>query len=315
MNLKRILSAVVAFGVITSSVPVFAAEVNHIELGTPYDVTTGEYTSDLVAGHVIGIPVNISSATNKVENYSLALDYDPNILIPGVLDSNLTNDQYADLENFGAIETQASGMDYNVNGFYTTGRGGNTAIASSTINSEYVTSLGNSNMKGFFISWFYSVGQDITENPENMLLFTVNSTTDELNAKIFELDLSRCLVNDSTSNNFSGEATKANACDGAFKVVVDSEALPYWVQGVTANIGDQDYALDAALNEDGTTSYSFPVRVTSAAEEASVDATIKATVSDDEAGSANLREVEWGTVTVDMTGTVTDYAQANASIN
>ena len=317
MKLKRILSAIIAFGVVASCLPTFAAETNHLELGTPYDVTTQEYTSDLVAGHIIAIPVNITSITDKLENYSIAFDYDPNILTPGVKDTDLTDDQYNDLLNFGAIETQTSGMDYNVNGFYTSGRFGNTAIGTTTINAEtYDTGLNDPNMKGFFISWFTAAGQDVkADAPENLLIFTVNKAADGLNAEIIKLATDRCLINDSSSTHiFSGIATKANACDGAFKIVVDSEKLPYWVQKVTVDDKGTRVELDACVNSDGTTLYSFPVRFISENEVANADIEIYATVSDDESGATNVREVNWGVVNVDMSGTVTDYAEANPTI-
>lgn len=321
MNIKRILSAVTAFGIIATSVPAFAADSDFFEFGTPYDLTTGEYTSELVQDHVIAIPVDVLTTTNGLTAWSVGVEVtDSSLLKIGTNDLDLTDTEYDNLSALGAVAT-TNDVDYAVNAIGTWRRGSFTPTGC-TFNVNPAYSIDGKSI--FFVEWALTSATttSVIDGPEGYIICDVlkDSSDDELNKELLSLTSEVCRLSDTGNGkgntiNIAAQAPKANACDGAFKVVVDSEALPYWVQGVTANIGGQDYALDAALNEDGTTSYSFPVRVTSAAEEASVDATIKATVSDDEAGSTNSREVEWGTVTVDMTGTVTDYAQADASIN
>lgn len=326
MKLNKILGVVLSLSVIAgSSSFAMAADGDYFKLGTPIDITTGAEATEIVAGHKIAVPVDVTSTTGSLTSYTVIAKYDSSILSAGFTYDDCSATEGSNLVTL-AGETSNLTMDPNtrkygaVRGMYTMGFG-KSYTGSQLVNTAYTdTSLDSGSYIGS--NWYNTTNTATTSDPECYLLFTVvgSVSEDSLNTSILEVVPSLCQVADNKNDKpaelgINGEATKVNACDGAFKVVVDSDALPYWVQGVTATINGQDYALDAALNEDGTTSYSFPVRVTSAAEETSVDATIKATVSDDEAGSTNSREVEWGTVTVDMTGTVTDYAQADASIN
>lgn len=167
------------------------------------------------------------------------------------------------------------------------------------------------------IPWASATSVATKDTPELYVIFTVTGTvsSDSLNVDVVSVNNEECNIGDTENHlNINGTVDKANACDGAFKIVVDSEKLPYWVQKVTVDAKGTRVELDACVNSDGTTLYSFPVRFISENEVANADIEIYATVSDDESGVTNVREVNWGAVNVDMSGTVTDYAEANPTI-
>jgi hypothetical protein len=127
---------------------------------------------------------------------------------------------------------------------------------------------------------------------------------------LFALNVIKASETTSTPHtNLTGTQTSAklNACDGAFQIVIDSDELPYYVSNVYAN----GTALTACINEDGTTTYKFPVRLIA---KNSADATgnktfaITASVSETEDGTAT--DVSWGNVTVAVDGSATSYGDA-----
>ena len=327
MKLNKILGVVLSLSVIagTSSFAM-AAEGDYFKLGTPYDITTGSEATEIVAGHKIAVPVDITSTTGSLTSYQVIAKYDSDILSAGFTYDDCTGEEASNLVSL-AGEASNLTMDPNTNLYgavrymYTTGFG-KVFTGSQLANTAFKDETLDSSSSYICTNWFHTASVKTTNDPECYLLFTVKNSVDEnsLNVDILEVVSSLSNVQDTyngkpTEIGINGEAAKANACDGAFKVVVDSSALPYWVQGVNAKINGTSYTLDALVQDGDTTVYGFPVRVTSAADEVSVDVEIEATVTDDETGLENSRTVSWGTVNVDMSGTANTYASSNASIS
>ncbi len=312
INIKSFLSIAIILSMVMSAMPVFA-DSEYMSLGTPYDVTDNEYTTDLEAGHIIAVPVDITSSSTQIQAYAVVVKYDTSVLSPGALLTTLNADDYLLYDRLGDLGAVIETGDYcyAVSGIYTSGRYGNTDNGTTDANPDYTNHGAITSGDHFYVGW-YSTGDDLqTDAPETYMVFTVLDDVDDLNYSAIELATDYTVVD--AANGVDGETTKANACDGAFQINVDSSKLSYWVQAVTVNIDGTDYALDACVNEDGSTTYSFPVRVTSAADDTSVTATITATVTDDVDGTTNEQTVDWGTVTVDMTGAATSYAATSVN--
>lgn len=123
MKLKKFISACVALATVaTCSSVAFAAD-NTMTMGTPIDLSTGAEIGDtLTAGDVIAIPVDISSSTGSLTSTLVRLALSDN-LQPGVTDTDLTDDQYTNLEALGGeIATEDSGVDYYVKNIFKAGR-------------------------------------------------------------------------------------------------------------------------------------------------------------------------------------------------
>lgn len=323
MKLKNILGACIAvvatmlLGAVVYAAPSF-------ELGTPIDLSTGESINEFEAGTNIAIPIDLYTDSNEdeISNFGLALIYDGNYIAPyganatqinglatgavGATNSGFTARAYyaanCIADDFGPYGTfyYSKTESTNVVGIMATG-----------INAPLSASA-NGNRVGYFI---FTIVNDVPDDVLNAELFKINPASDATAIK---------LASEAGMLDLNGEFTTANACDGAFQVVYDTSKLTglstddaegngYYVQKVEALIDGTRYPLEAYNNEDGATVYKFPVRLTSAADEASVDVEIIATVTDDPKGLTNSREMSWGTVNVDMSGTVSSYAENEAN--
>ena len=113
------------------------------------------------------------------------------------------------------------------------------------------------------------------------------------------------------------DPAKLNATQGAFKVVLDADALPAgnWVQGLYAQVGSTKQDITACVHADGTTTYEFPVRVNSATGATdAIDVDIYATTTADEAGATTSTDKKIGSINLTMDGTVTSYNTVNGTI-
>lgn len=301
MKFKNVLGAMIfATTLACGATSVFAAG-ETFEIGTPINLDNLTEVTELEAGQVVAFPVDIITDQGIVSmGYGTTCNTD--ILTPGVADAELTDTQYDNAGSLGEILADAadSSKDMAIFAIGESGRKGFTAYGYPGV------TVGK-------INWADAYTRTVTDKPEFYLIYKVNKSVslDELNISLIEPRDGQCVVgvdNVGSTLEKTPNSAKANACDGAFKVVVDGSSLPYWVQGVKAN----GIALDACINADGTTEYSFPVRVNVAdATKTSVDVTITATVTDDEAGTKNSREVTWGTVNVNVEGTATGYTAAS----
>ena len=146
------------------------------------------------------------------------------------------------------------------------------------------------------------------------LLFTVNDdyvAPESLNYG--ESSLGRGLfhliapfVDETTSINHAdleGTQTdsKVNACYGAFNIVIDSDALPYWIQKLYVQVGEAELEEVSQYTTTDNKTFVFPVRVTTNDTDAQT-ATIEvfADTSSAEADETNVSRVSLGTATIDL---------------
>ncbi|MDO4299997.1 MAG: hypothetical protein Q4D26_01240 [Clostridia bacterium] len=317
MKIKSILSLAVIAGVTLFASSAYAATESY-SVGTPIDLSTGAAVEEYKVGQIVALPVDFESSTGSIQATGISLNFDNSVLSYGADLSSITSDSVmtSNLMSLGEVKFNSdSSKVMLVNGLFSK----NVLTGAITgIGTMYVPDEATDGTK-VKIPWA-SGGISIAtkDTPELYIIFTVTGTIskDSLNVELVTVNDSECNIGDNESHlNVSGTVfDKINACDGAFKIVVDGSQLPYWVQGVDVEIDGTTYPLDACVNAEGETEYSFPVRLTSAADEASVSVAIKAQVSDTEAGpDTSLRD--WGTVTVDMSGTATTYAANNIDLS
>jgi len=320
MKLKTIVSVMATFAFTTLlSCAVFAAP--HFEIGTPMDLSTGNDVASYDVGTVFAVPIDLytDNTTDVVSNYSLSLKYDSNVVKPYGLDENTADNAIVDTyyslgNNVGAAMNNSSALGgdtkvYGVHSFLNAA--GRRVMGSATFTKTDSTSVCgygalstnsvvNNNYPVAYL--FFEVTGEISDDSLNKELVWINpdaatGTTITISGKANAV--------------MSGTIEKANACDGAFKIVVDGSSLPYWVQGVKVN----DISLDACITADGSTEYSFPVRLIKSNADntaTTTEVTITATVTDDEAGTLNERTVNWGKVSVNVEGTATGYTRAES---
>ncbi len=325
MKLKSILALTVVMGVTLFATSVYAATTSYY-VGTPIDLKTNQPVEEYEVGQIVALPVDFESESGYITATGISLNFDTNVLEYGADLSAVTSDTTvtANLLSLGVPKYNSNSSKVMlVNGLYTSNiLTGNTEIGMMNVPDE----ADSGKVK---IPWANATEVATSDAPELYIIFTVVGTisSDSLNVEIVSVNNEECNIGNNAGNvlNVSGVVDKANACDGAFQVVFDTDALAevtsddldgatgYYVQGVTATINGKGYPLEACV-QDGSTVYKFPVRLTSEAEEASVNVTITATVTDYADGSGTERTVEWGTVNVDMSGTVTSYASADASV-
>jgi hypothetical protein len=312
MKFSKVLCGLFSAALVTASisVPVFAANTVDIKAlaATDYDGNTLESIS---AGDVILVPVDVESADGRISAASFEIDYDTSILTLGVSPKastsvtnfykNNKNNLYLDGSTLlGGREIIDSYDDILEEYTYATDQFAVVAIDDDTVR---VTWSGAS-----------TTGYATTDAAEFYLCFTVNEGADlsGLNSaylkKLYVIASAGSDINNSVSE-YDGTVTKANACDGAFQIVVNKNDLPdnYFIQGITVN----GVALDAVVTDADETTYKFPVRLvaTNSADATGTKTfTIKASVSETEDGTAT--EVTWGTVNVAVDGTATSYTEA-----
>lgn len=331
MKLKKFISSVLALSTIVTSlsaVNVFAADPT-FTVGTPVDALTGEEVTEFTAGQIIELPIDVKTDSEMIANLHVEVYYDTNMLQAGVYapSRGATGDALTYLNKYGNVYFARCSRDSS----YIIGRK-NLLYADDagtfSGNRESVEQADKA-LLGWTITGANPQYLNYNEEPaEFYMVFTVkdnfdaselqlNAGTNSLNSDgIFgvEAEIAETV---GTAADRVGEQNdyKVNACDGAFKIVVDSTELPYWVQGVKVKINDVEYPLDACVQDATTTIYNFPVRVTSAADEASVSAEIIALVSKEAWDVENTSEVSWGTVNVDMSGTATGYTAYNDALD
>lgn len=320
MKLKKFISACVALATVaTCSSVAFAAD-NTMTMGTPIDLSTGAEIGDtLTAGDVIAIPVDISSSTGSLTSTLVRLALSDN-LQPGVTDTDLTDDQYTNLEALGGeIATEDSGVDYYVKNIFKAGR-------RKSFPGTWMVNPTEHRADGktyFSVQWYDVVADAVSDEPELWILCTVKNdvTVDNLNTEVIGSS-----ANSEIADNKNGLAlvdtveagtVKLNATQGAFKVVLDADALPAgnWVQGLYAQVGSTKQEITACVHADGTTTYEFPVRVNSATGATdAIDVDIYATTTADEAGATTSTDKKIGSINLTMDGTVTSYNTVNGTI-
>ena len=329
MKLKKFISSALALSTIVTSlsvVNVFAADPT-FAVGAPIDALTGEEVTEFTAGQIIELPIDVNTDSGTLANIQIRVYYDNSILDAGINTSSGLGAQYLTNNFMYRFTTATDPTNSNI-------RCGRHNMLNGA---DMGTVTGNCYASDDMVitSWNITAGAPQSVNvsaPEFYVPFTVksdfdasklglNAGTNSLNSDgIFgvEAEIAETV---GTAAVRAGEqkSVKANACDGAFKIVVKDSELPYYVQGITltidgkyTNSGEtENFELDACESAEGEgyTEYSFPVRLISAKDDTEVVASIKAKVSDDLDGNENPDEVNWGSVTVSMTNPKT-YATA-----
>jgi hypothetical protein len=328
-NLKRFLGTSIALGALVSAMSVtgvFAAEPTFV-VGNPIDALTGEEVTEFKAGQIIEVPVDITNVdSGKLSGVQMEMYYDSSVFTPGIdaTEEGTDGDTYYNsyTENLLAMDpTDLNKEVYrvvgrnNIQGKGSKGNISGNCYADPDGVTLMWTTAGTSNAISASVPEYYfafTVKDDYVA-PETLNYAGTQSYT---STGLFALNVIKASETTSTPHtNLTGTQTSAklNACDGAFQIVINSTDLPYYVKSIKAN----DTELTACTNEDGTTTYKFPVRLISSTGSASgtTDVAITAVVSDDEAGSVNSREVSWGKVTVNVDGTATSYADTSVTYN
>ena len=171
--------------------------------------------------------------------------------------------------------------------------------------------------------WANALTISTTDDPEAYIVCSVTKdvTADELNTALTGSS-SEVISFSDIDGNMEDHALKAapakiNATQGAFKVVLDADALPAgnWVQGLYAQVGSTKQEITACVHADGTTTYEFPVRVNSATGATNaIDVDIYATTTADEAGATTSTDKKIGSINLTMDGTVTSYTTVDGTI-
>lgn len=320
MKLKSILGVCVATAAMTASCfNCFAAD-EAITYGAPIDLATAqEVSGDIVAGTHIAVPVELSNSDNRTTSFAAKVLYDDEYVTPGATDSDLTDEEYKNLTALGndddgcVLRDSTSTTDLIVKNIYTLGRGNK-----KTIQGTWVAVPNSESINKFAVAWASGTadGYAFTSEPELYFIYTVKKTipADELNKEMFTG------TPDSTMKAVEGitaGTTKFNATQGAFKVVLDADALPAgnWVQGLYAQVGSTKQEITACVHADGTTTYEFPVRVNSATGATdAIDVDIYATTTADEAGATTSTDKKIGSINLTMDGTVTSYTAVDGTI-
>lgn len=320
MKLKSILGVCVATAAMTASCfNCFAAD-EAITYGAPIDLATAqEVSGDIVAGTHIAVPVELSNSDGRTTSFAAKVLYDDEYVTPGATDSELSDDEYNNLIALGnsddgcVLRNSTSTTDLIVKNIYTLGRGGK-----KTIQGTWVAVPNLESINKFAVAWASGTadGYAFSSEPELYFIYTVKKTipADELNKEMFTG------TPDSTMKAVEGitaGTTKFNATQGAFKVVLDANALPAgnWVQGLYAQVGSTKQKITACVHADGTTTYEFPVRVNSATGATNaIDVDIYATTTADEAGATTSTDKKIGSINLTMDGTVTSYTTVDGTI-
>lgn len=320
MKLKSILGVCVATAAMTASCfNCFAAD-EAITYGAPIDLATAqEVSGDIVAGTHIAVPVELSNSDGRTTSFAAKVLYDDEYVTPGATDSELSDDEYNNLIALGnsddgcVLRNSTSTTDLIVKNIYTLGRGGK-----KTIQGTWVAVPNSESINKFAVAWASGTadGYAFSSEPELYFIYTVKKTipADELNKEMFTG------TPDSTMKAVEGitaGTTKFNATQGAFKVVLDADALPAgnWVQGLYAQVGPTKQEITACVHADGTTTYEFPVRVNSATGATNaIDVDIYATTTADEAGATTSTDKKIGSINLTMDGTVTSYTTVDGTI-
>ena len=321
MKLKRILSWCLAVATVaTCSSVVFAADENTTSFGTPISLTTGAEVEELTVGDCIAIPVDVTTSTGKLTSWT------PRFVLSDALEAGIKiEEDSTQAENLIALggDVIVGFKDettyYGVANIYTKSLGKKTQRGNWNVNPAQMIN----GVPHFSLGWYDSAARAYTDEPEAWFLCTVKKdvTADELNNEAFYTTNSTQLADNinglASVSDVKGATVKLNATQGAFKVVLDADALPAgnWVQGLYAQVDDTKQKIEACVHADGTTTYEFPVRVnsaTGATETIGVD--IYANVTADEDGQGDVKTKAIGYIELSMDGTVQSYETVTGSI-
>ena len=181
MKLKRVLSVCLAAATVATCSSVVSAADNGFAVRTPINLATGEEVTDtLTAGDVLAIPVDVFSSTGGIDSLTFDVNF-TDVLSIGYADTDLSDDQYANLESLGEIITEDDGTDVVVKNIYKAGRK-KTYPGSWTINPNYV----KDGVRCVRAVWANALTISTTDDPEAYIVCSVTKdvTADELNTAL-----------------------------------------------------------------------------------------------------------------------------------
>ena len=314
MKIKNILSLAVIAGVTLFASSAYAATESY-SVGTPIDLATGNAVEEYKVGQIVALPVDFESSTGSIKATGISLNFDSNVLSYGADLTAITSDStmISNLMALGEVKFNSdSSKVMLVNGLY------NKNVLTGAITGVGTMNVPDSDTNGKVkIPWASGASVATKATPELYIIFTVNGTisNDSLNVDVVTVNDSECNIGDTENHlNVSGTIDKANACAAAFQVDVDNDALAtsgFWIQKLYAKVGDTTQDLTICNNTEGTATYSFPTRIltnTTGNDDLTVD--VYATVTTDEAGTANAADVKVGTFNLTADGTATNYGTA-----
>jgi hypothetical protein len=318
MKLKKIFGAAIFVSALMCATSVYAAG-ETFEIGTPIDLSTGEEVTDLQEGQLVAYPVDIKTDSTIV-SYQIFMNYDSDVFSVGIEDSAITDAQYDVIDGLGELSAKNSeGIDGAIFSIGESGRKGFSAYG----NCYYNTKAEND---AYSIGWTDTEARTVSaDTAEFYALFTVKKSvgSDELNKVLISPISEKSEVgvyNVGAKLESAPAEVKANACYGAFKVVLDNDSEDVqslgWIQKLSAQITSADGSktttvdLTEYVNEDGSTVYEFPVRIVSnSANASSAKVEIYADVTSDEAGTQDKDTVLVASTTVSLAGTATSYTE------
>lgn len=298
MKIKKFMAFTA--GVVMSlclSTAVFAADGDNFVVGNPIDLATGQEVENLTAGQKVVIPVDFTTDTGSVTDFTVKMYYDTSILDYSIPYSSLTTTEADMLLGLGLDTYLLTDTDYaNVCAVDPIGTWRGTRFTAAGM---LVT---NEPREGYAINtWATAVAQTVENRPETYFCFTVVSDVPDttLNKDLFKLDIAQCSVNSDIT--IEGTANKANACYGAFNINIDSSVLPYWIQGLYVSLNGGEKVAVTEYKTTDNVNYTFPVRVTTNSTSAAT-ATVEvfADTTTDEAGTANFDQVSMGTFEIQL---------------
>jgi len=300
MKLNKILGAAVVAGAVfaLSSVSAFAAQA--FTIGDPVDLSADATVKveDIKAGMLLAFPVDMTSSTGSVMSFTFSADYDTDVLEPGIAKSSYSSVKSA-IASRGAMvqddnKTVVATIDAMLDEF-----------------DERAMAVSSSNYPGtqvIYTAAFSAVTSLNASKPEFYVLFTAKKdfpATDTLNKGLFVLngEESNINIDDNISDYPDVDQPAANKCGAAFKLVLDSETMDYYVHSLTLKVNGVEKGKITEYVENGK-KFEFPVRLIGTAPE-----TVSITV---EAETGTATEITGTKTLIDnqaLTLNPTDYAE------
>lgn len=303
MKLQKFLGG----ALLTCMVSLFATAVyaaDGISFGKPIDLKTNAEVTDYTEGMIIAVPVDIVSNTGKIDSFSIkatgAEGFTPGATSAELGDSltNLRARANKLVATSGTLYVASNikmddGFDISYPGTYDVAIAGN-KISTGWMNAQHI---------------------DVNASePELYLIYKVTAVPTGLNADVATVVDGECSFSDTSSGQGKTAPTpeneaKANATQGAFKVVLKAENLTKYVKSMAVeyNGNTEDITEYVKISD---TEYEFPVRVnkTDGSTE-DIEVTVYGMCYSDLAASAGEEVIELAKGTISMNGSVTDYAE------
>lgn len=301
MKLNKLFGAALAVAATLSLASAVYAEDTKVALGNPIDLDTGKAVEAYTAGQHIAVPVEVYSATSGIKSFGVDFSFDTDAFTFGI-DTLTTNDNNTRKTLKGLTIKNSAGT---TNGAFAGIRELNEDDAWVKVGSwetnEKSTGVAT-------LMWAHKATISTSEQTEGYVLFTVKKPVEALNTPLFTITNST--VGDLSDSNVTSDSTteKANVCEGAFQIVVDSSKLKTYIHGVSVVIDGVETPLEYV--EESGDKYTFPVRLVKkpeTADKASLSVSVIAKVADTDAADATTKDASLGNINVTLNAP-TSYA-------